>query len=371
MNQATARWVVIEPLDTVAVRDGRAFNAGVNSTASAVVPQPSTVAGALGTALGTRPDQVRGPVVVRRVADGHAGGTRWEPLFPIPRDVVAAKGREHGPWTLLAPDEFRGSAHDLAPAEADDGAASGLRLLAGDGDPVTGWWDRHALRRYLHDRVAGTHDPREAPKAPPPWVTEYHVGLMRRDRSAVDGFLYAALHLRPHDGVGFAAEVVAAPSVPSETVFFGGEGRRAQVHVCPPAGGAAGETAGGGAAPVLPGTPGDFPGGRVLLYLVTSALFASGWLPDASRLGEGCQIAAAALDGPQVVATATPDRETGGFRDQRLRWAVAAGSVYYLQFPSDQAARHAARLLHGRLLPQADDPLVTAGFGLTLTGRWS
>jgi len=46
------RWVVLEPLDTIVVRDGRAFDAGVNTEAQTVPPTPSTVAGAIGAAYG-------------------------------------------------------------------------------------------------------------------------------------------------------------------------------------------------------------------------------------------------------------------------------------------------------------------------------
>ena len=80
------RWVVLEPLDTIVVRDGRAFDAGVNTEAQTVPPTPSTVAGAIGAAYGAAPgagrvdpdargrelpERIRGPFVVRRE------GGRW------------------------------------------------------------------------------------------------------------------------------------------------------------------------------------------------------------------------------------------------------------------------------------------------------
>jgi CRISPR-associated protein (Cas_Cmr3) len=44
----TDQWLVLEPLDTVAIRDGRAFDAGLQSVARVTPPRPSTVSGGRG-----------------------------------------------------------------------------------------------------------------------------------------------------------------------------------------------------------------------------------------------------------------------------------------------------------------------------------
>ena len=95
------RWVVLEPLDTVAIRDGRGFDMGFDAVAHLTLPSPATFAGAIGAvydptpglarkdpaALGTRlPRQVHGPVTVRREAG------RWQALLPVPHDVVVSDG---------------------------------------------------------------------------------------------------------------------------------------------------------------------------------------------------------------------------------------------------------------------------------------
>ena len=344
------RWLVFEPLDTVVVRDGRAFDAGTQAVARTTVPQPSTVAGAVGAAYGAPPGagtdpqqrghsvpkEIRGPVVV--VDDG--GG--WRPLFPAPLDVVFD---DHGAPQRLAMNGISDNVeHDLGTTD----------LLAGAGEASSRWWPATALRRYLHN---GTPSPGRTG----PWATERRVGLARNpDRTAAAGMLYSAEHLRGDSRLGFAVECAAGPDKDvATTVFFGGRGRRARVHA-------------DSAAPVLsfPKRPGEgFPDGRLLLYLATPGVFVGGWRPLQADLLGG-QLVAAAVGGPEVIAMARPDRRTGAVGNAWMVWAAAAGSVYYLQFSDAAAAMTASREWHGRALPQAEETLRTAGFGLALTGRW-
>jgi CRISPR-associated protein Cmr3 len=344
--------VVLEPADTVTVRDGRAFDAGVQSTATSTPPQPTTVAGAVGAAFGAEPAQVRGPLVVRRSSgDAAAGG--WEPLFPRPRDVVF-DDRAGGRWSLLRPDaggRRGGVRHDLGEV---------VSLPTGAGEYVPGWWSGPTLGRYLADRAGLASRIAGSPGGfaeKEPWVWERRVGLARTaGRTAADGMLYSARHLRPAPGVGFAAQCVDPPAgTPRSTVYFGGEGRIAQVHPS--------------AAVAVPPEVTVFDGGRLLLYLATPAVFPLGWRPDPDSL-QGGRLVTAVVDGPRVVTTATADRTTGGVTASRLMWAVEAGSVYFLRYPDADSAARAATKLHGRALAQAEDVLTTAGFGLALVGRW-
>ena len=349
-------WLVLEPLDTFAARDGRAFDAGVHAVARATAPQPATVAGAVGAAFGappgagadraqrgrTVPAEVRGPVVVREY------NGRWLPLLAMPRDV--GYDEQSRQWVRLKPDgDLDGVAHDLG----------GLRLLGGDGDGDVKdkWWTSTTLAQYLDG------DDSDLEPTDEPWQVERRVGLARDDnRMAAEGMLYVAEHLRPAGRVGFAALCVDPPTrelMPS--VPLGGEGRRARVHRCvdgvlP-------------AAPTLPDPPRSLPHGRLLVYLATPAVFSHGWRPADEDL-RGGELVAAAVGGPQVTAMSRPDRRTGGVSHGRLIWAVAPGSVYLLRYPDEQAALDAAAAWHGRTLPQADETLRTAGFGLALTGRW-
>jgi len=73
-------WLAFTPRDTVFVRDGRSFDAASDALAQTVRPGPTTIAGAVGRALGKNldavrknPYEVRGPVLARE------GRREWEP----------------------------------------------------------------------------------------------------------------------------------------------------------------------------------------------------------------------------------------------------------------------------------------------------
>ena len=182
---------------------------------------------------------------------------------------------------------------------------------------------------------------------------------MRENGVARDGFLYANEFLRPSESaandLAFVTRVISSdhvePSLRRAIVPFGGESRSATTSLVSVA---------------LPEAPPDFPGNRVLLYLATPGVFADGWRPPTPG---GATLVCACVDGPLVVTGWDP---VGG-APRPLRWGVAAGSVYLFRFPSADAAHAAARAWHGRLFPAQDlaPELVTAGFGLSLVGRWS
>lgn len=352
------RWLIIEPYDTVAVRDGRAFDAGSQSVARAVAPHPGTVAGAVGAAFAAEPGagakdsergrsvpaELHGPVTVQRLDSG-----RWRACYPMPRTVT----RDGDTWHRLTPrgQRWPGVDTDLG----------GVVLLGGPKGEPAGWVTGSELGRFLADPAAMVG------VVGPPWTVERRVGLARDDdRTARDGMLYAAEHLRPAvdrlvKGLGFAVGCVSPPKKPlRESVFLGGEGRRAQVHDW---------TDAGDNGP-LPAAPDSFEAGRLMLYLATPAVFTAGWRPADTDL-RGGRLAAAAVGPAQPIAMSRPDRRTGGLNARRLLWAVPAGSVYFLDFDGDTAAAgDAARHWHGRGLPYSDETLRTAGFGLALTGRW-
>jgi CRISPR type III-B/RAMP module-associated protein Cmr3 len=361
----TGRWVVLEPLDTVTIRDGRGFDMGMDAVAHLMLPTPATFAGAIGAvydptpglgrrdpaARGTKiPSEIRGPVTVRRISDG-----RWEALFPVPHDVVMADGE----MTRLAmPSGRTGVETDL------DGEAP-LLLEEPRGELAScdrHWWDSGQLAEYLH---MGGLSPvlltKDGERVYEPWKIERRVGIAREEsRTVSEGMFYSSEHLRLQQDVGFAGECVGGPDRKlGGTVPFGGEGRRAEVH---------------GDVPGIefPDVPESFPGGELLLYLASPAVFPGGsWRPDLGLLNNGnVELVAAAVGKTRVITSGTPDRRTGKFSSGRLMWAVPPGAVYYLRFPDATAAKAAARRVHGTTISQAEDWMRTAGFGLVLTGRW-
>lgn len=341
-------WLAFTPRDTVFVRDGRSFVAATDAVAATVRPSPTTIAGALGAAFGENPVAVRGPLLARKDQD------RWKPYFPVPADLVQTADGSERPRVFRLRPEVTGQ------TDLDD---ESLRFLAPPPgvEPVkeiSGWIPADVLADYLAGRLADGA-PKDELRIEQPLVPERRVGLARENRTAREGFLYQATHLRPQDGWGFLAQYDIADGWNAEAsphVAFGGRGRLADIE----------------AADV------DWPnatatcGSKVLVYLATLAAWASGWQPP---LPQGATLVAAATGEPEPAATAK--REQDKWRASRvLRWTVPAGSVYLLDFGEDAAAGAAwARERNGlaldRGVPDNPDMVRTAGFGVVLTGAWT
>jgi CRISPR type III-B/RAMP module-associated protein Cmr3 len=359
-------WLALIPRDTVFIRDGRSFDAAADATATTVWPLPSTIAGAVGAAYGaqpdaqpdTVPDEVRGPVLGRRSETG------WEPFFPVPADLVEEVG-------VSSPYAFRLA---LAPADgaSTDLDAAGLRWLvppagAGRVQPLGTLMSggRGAVfisGSQLASYLAGDLPPGDEGievaglELATPLKPELRIGLARElDRRVRTGFLYQATHWRPEEGWGFLAGCLLRDGwrrVAAGPVSLGGRGRLADAET-------AGEVS-------WPARPEQFPGGRVLVYLATPAVWPGGWrIPEPA----GARLVAAATGEPEQVATMTADR--GRVRNRTLRWAVPAGSVFLLEFGDEQRAADWAGQVHGTAYGRdRDDRLRTAGFGVVLTGAW-
>jgi CRISPR type III-B/RAMP module-associated protein Cmr3 len=335
MTTGSETWFSLTPTDTVAIRDGRPFNAGGDHTFTSISPRPSTVAGALHPIVGgagfTRDLRFTGPLAWDDEEE--------QPLFPWPLDLV-----EDDDFLLT---RLRPQAVGQGTVDAADLPPS---LLVGIGDAkrtslITGT----DLSRYLNgDDITDTEAKKDV------WLPELHVGLHKGDdRKAADGMLYAAEHRRLRPKAGLLARVQHHDELNAVegSASFGGE--RRVVEVAP------------ANAPLLPVMPQDFPGGKVLVYLASPAIFEDGWRPV---VPDGCTLVAAAFDGPEMVSSwGKFDGELGYV----ARNAVVAGSVYYLQFTNVELARRWARSVHGQCLRQASTKLRSAGFGWCFTGRWS
>ncbi len=342
-------WVVLAPLDAVEFRDGRPFSAGANAWARTTFPRPTSTAGAVKAAFGREPDRVEGPLLVDLQSDSF--------LFPCPADLVFHDGE---PVRLAPPGEQRpGVSTDL---DSAFGAPPGFTAPVGPGTRRDLLLDGRRLERYLHGDPAAIESIRRFQPEPRSHVllSEHRTGLARDGRTVRPGMLYTAEFLRfaPERDlhVGFACRVTFdAGEVPPTAgmVRLGGEARQAEVTVL---------AEGGPGGPMLPAPPADI-GRRVLVYLATPAVFANGWLPD--DLGGGV-VRSACVEGPEVAASWL----SGAAGPQPAQWAVAAGSVYFVEFDDERAASTFVAARHGRCLPQANDRLRTAGFGMCLTGRW-
>ncbi|WP_131765447.1 type III-B CRISPR module-associated Cmr3 family protein [Candidatus Protofrankia californiensis] len=386
-------WVLFHPLDVVTFRDGRPFTTGMTATAHTTLPRPTSTGGALRTVFGSNPLRITGPVLVR------TGGPRARVLLPAPADLVVddrvprrLRLHEH-PGEDAGADLFlpAGVESDLDFRAAEPG---GLGFLTGAGEPSGAYLSSEALTGYLDGDPSRALEHLEASAAgtsaagtssaggrrQEPLVRESRLGIARHARSSRDGagrttlpgFLYQADFWRPSEtgdgnatgsaGVAFGCRVWFRSAVPEPVVTvvrLGGEARQAAVTV----------VSGGAGLPALPKAPERFPDGRVLLYLATPAVFRDGWLPE---LPDGARLRGACTLGPEVITGIDGDSQRG----RPLRWAVAAGSVYFLEFDDPAEAEVFARKAHGECLPQMQDRtgpknwMRTVGFGLCLVGRW-
>ncbi len=361
----TSTWLAFTPRDTLFIRDGRSFDAAVDTSGASVRPSPTTVAGAAGALFDANPAEVRGPVLARL-----AGG-EWDAYFPVPADLVRTSGSRAARVHRCGPRDFDGAVTDL-----DDGFGADERHRprwlvppsdAGAVEPLTGLIPADRLAVYLAGELpASTGSALGAlRRIDDPFAPERRVGLARDGRRARTGYLYQVTHLRAEDGWAFLAECSfgsAPPKSPAaDHVKFGGRGRFADVATAslawPKAPDRSAERISGGPA-----------GRRVLVYLATPALWPGGWRIPAPA---GAHLVAAACGKPLPTATLTPGPAWKSSRV--LRWAVPAGSVYLLEFDDPVRAGEWAAANHGTAYGATDGDLGymrTAGFGVVLTGVW-
>jgi CRISPR-associated protein Cmr3 len=355
-GQVFRTWLAVEPLDSMMVRDGRRFAAGDSSAAAGVAPAPSTFGGVVKRVFGGEVDRIVGPVA-------QLGDT---PMFPAPADLVVMGDLARGQHMYRLPvlPRRHGEVSDLDPDPADESAPPRLtHALAGPGNPVGGWLSADGMAAWL------SLDALPPGEVEPEvwalwgeeslWHREPHVGIGRDPDSGtvLDGMFYRAEHLRPVEGLRFLVGcdgAGSAPGIRERVAPLGGRARMATVQTV---------TAGD----PFPAAPQEFPGGRLVVYVATPALVSDvRWSPPDTS----ARLCALAMAGPQAVATASPD-DPGA--TSRLMWAVPAGSLYYLQFDSAGEAKDWSAQFHGGLLPgvsRTENPVVTAGFGTCLTGRW-
>lgn len=201
-------------------------------------------------------------------------------------------------------------------------------------------------------------------------------------RAAADKKFYSAEYLRLCAGVTMTAVAscearnregtldVLARLFPEEgirrDIIFGGqrgmvqlEGRRAKE------------------GPVESEQPGSFPGNRIKFVLLSPALFRNGWIPGWTDSQDGrvklrekghdgdvdARLVAACIPKPQAIS----GWDSGGNVPKATRMLAPAGSVYYFECGSEEAALALCRCLHGRV---RSDDLGEQGFGLGVCGRW-
>lgn len=365
---------IIEPRDTLVLRDGRLAADGVPMRCLPF-PWPSSLAGLARTRAGLAPDgrfllsreealaiEVCGPWL----CELGAGDVPARLLFPAPRDCVW-----FGPDSPGAHESLR-RRFRLAPTSAEPELSNlpeGLDLLQSKvalpvGKPLRGpgFWSLEDLVEWLTNPSDETMF-REPPGLAALEVEQRtHVAIDPTTRTAQDGQLFSVEGLRftgtPEAGgptrryalvIGCEDQRLASP----QPALLGGEARLSFLAPGPEA-----------AWPAFP--EGLQPTCRRLrVVLVTPGVFAQGFVPAGTALG-GAKIVAAAVDRPQHISGWDFTKPRGG-APKRSRRMAPAGSVYWVELPPDVDALAWAK--EHWMTCISDDPQDRRdGFGLCLVG---
>lgn len=346
--------LTIKPLDTLFFRDGRPFDG--QPRAMSGLPQPQTLSGALRTWLLREHGCDFG-----RLAAAVKRDRSFEDALREQSEDMAAVARLtcRGPWlcrgdgplvavpAIIRRIKDEGNIVRLAPLKADlpgwKPHEADMRPLWWKGkkptERIEGYLTLDGLRRLLKGQ---TPEQADIVAADDIYGFDRRTGIVvsAETNTSPEGQIYGVSLLALKDGVSFYAEIegddAAREKVPAEAVIpFGGEGRRVQL--------------------TRADNPCDWPqapaaNGQRMLVLTAPGPF-DGWKPN------GIKLIAAAV--PGHVAVSGWDLARGG--PKRNRFAVAAGSVYFLkQPPQDRSA--AGSLCDG------EDAAV--GWGTYVEGAW-
>lgn len=349
-------WLFIEPVDLLHFRGNALFGAPGSLGTVRMPPWPSTLAGALRSALlvdlgidpagWARGDSVSSEVLaclgrpaapgsfsVREVRLGRAGDEGIEPLFPAPADLVIEQVTGS---TGAVPAV---TARRMRPAAPPPGLRSGstlpcLSVLQTDArsKAASGTWylDMTGWRAWLEGEVPG---PQHLLDAAGLWSLEERigVGLESASRSVAEGRLFTSQAVRLAPSIGFLVGVKGVDGLLRESGWLrlGGDGRGARWRRVPP-------PDADSLGPEAVGEDGVF---RVVLR--TPAMFAGGWSPAAgpdhrwSQHGLGLRVCAAVVPGHEVVS----GWDMAARAPKPAVRVAPAGSVYWIELESGEPAQ--------------------------------
>lgn len=405
----TVRWL-ISPRDPIVFRDGRPFSADPGSRARTLnfLP-PSAVAGTCRTRLGSdsegRFDEALIPNLLETALFGPFLWADGSFLLPRPQDAVAIG--------VAGPDQpsdsFRFIAlrpQELGPGEGVD-LPPGLSLLSPvsplpegkTAEGVPAWWKWSRVADWLWGRPTGWEGPAlsaaELGKPGPTPESRIHVGIHSQTGTSEEGRLFGTEGLRFDAGPGNQYSIWVglhpgpklaerAASLPDGLHPLGGEGRLAWWRASterPPA------LPEGANVNVVEGQA------RIRLMLATPVPLRDGWKPGwLNQNGDGAAFVgcppALVSDGAPLLrlrAAAVPRYQSlsgwslskndprtnlGKPGPKPVRRLVPAGSVFFFDFPADNASPlDVARTLW--LSSMADDKADRLdGYGIILVGTW-
>jgi CRISPR-associated protein Cmr3 len=349
---------VIEPRDTLVLRDGRPMATGAVRAHTLPFPWPSSVVGLVRSHLGTRREEwsalretvsLRGPWLVRVDDDG----APCERFFPAPRDALwfALEGttsrqgrlrrRRLRPIALNAGEESNAGERLLVGLEPPEPAKPSVGPAFWNEASVMAWLTSPADEEVEVSAVGVSSFEREV---------RTHVALADA-RVAEDGMLFSTEHQRLargplRYGVGF--DVDGADQLQPGPVVLGGEQRPCFLRRAHPARGALD----------CPTFPKD--ARRLRVVLATPAIFAEGAVPSEIR---GARVVAAVVDRPEVISGW--DYDAG--RPKPTRRMAPAGSTYWVDIPDGvDASEWAKEVFMTTISTEPQD--CRDGFGLALVG---
>ncbi len=390
------RCYLVEPRDTLVVRDGRPARSDTIMRCLDF-PLPSSLAGLARSEIGFDAERVfvGEPEALKRVPVAgpwlvELDDDRSEVLGPAPADAGWMVPTQD-PDAVVAPPPRR---IRRAPQAWPEGTASDLpsgllpvRPLGGDmrGKPpvdVPGFWrwtGPLGLGRWLFD-------PPSAPESieRDRWPVELgptrllderrtHVSIEGKSRTARDGALFATTGLRltrrddrtlREFGLAFgcASDALAAKAG-TRPVFLGGERRMSRLRPLD----------GGWPEPGKDGIAALSKARRLRVMLLTPGIFSQGFRPSddalSALLGEGARLVAAAVDRPTVVSgfDIARAKANGNRRGEKaVRRAAPAGSVYWVDLPRPLTTAEVEAAWMASVCDDEQDRL--DGFGRVLLG---
>ncbi len=367
----------IEPNDILMFRDGRPFAGGDEHFARCLIsPSPATFYGALRShilsnrsgefdtfrtdysgipkeithEIGT--PETPGSLVLSQFSFGKGSENVVEPFFPVPNDVVKAKGKDDV-VRIASPENLP---HEMLmtdmPSELKNVWIRSDEVM----ENVPGYLSAQEMQRYLEGDV--------------PVVTETKaifdleertgIGKSRTSRTVETGRLYTVEYMRLKSGCGFAVEVKNTQLLPETGMLrLGGDHRSARYSMI--------EWTDIGNKEICRKVAGRK---RFKLVLTTPAIFDNGWIPgdiDVNTLqgeinGTKVKLCGACIGRPVGI---------GGYDIAKnipklMYKAVPAGSVYYFEVIEGDIDSLFDRLWNKSISDKRD----MEGFGISLIGGY-
>lgn len=369
----------IEPNDILMFRDGRPFAGGDDHFARGVFPpSPATIYGALRShILSVKwsefnkfknnpeqiPEEVRkeigtphelGSLTLGQFSLARRNGKGVEQIFPMPKDVVKAKGDEKEELCVLMP-AAKSSMRTIT--DLPGGLTNMWHPTEKPMESATGFLSLQDMADYLLGK-----SPSNYIKPDKLFQTEERTGVKksRMTRSVETGRLYSVEYFRMNEDTGFSVEVEGTELLPPDGMLrLGGDNRSARYS-----------TEDWQGIPIDPIKTMIAESKRFKLVLIAPAVFNNGWLPgwiNAATLqgqfnGVTLKMTGACIGKPIGI---------GGYdfvknMPKVMKKAVPAGSVYYFELANSDVDS----LFTNGWLKSISDEKAQEGFGITLIGGY-